>query len=240
MSTANNRLEIVGFGTNSVTFRLIQTDRDYDPTSMRGNKGIVGRKSTRSDDTDLSKLERIDVYFNDVASKEPEKRRVLFAKKSGSRVDAAGKLTEDANIQFGEFNKKDLNCWTNLNLGTVSEVGSLIDTSASEAVVHSYPSIFHTRLGSGGAGGSELFGSAASAADSPLVKFLQGDNMADGVYELKQKGGGAETVMFRVTGGAATPHGVAGVDVDNKEELKANTRYVVTKVVCTYGTHIKS
>ena len=236
MSTANNRLEIVGLGKKSVTFRFIQTDRAHDPVGQNGSNGIDGRKSTRSEERDFSKLEHFVVVLNDPDSTGTEITRVIRAKINNERD---GK--EKSAVQKGEFAPGDHNVWTDLShQGTPSEANALTSTSASPATINNYPNIIATKYGGYNpqgntdtdnnyialvtGQGSELFGNGQADANSPLVRFLSGQGSIEGFhqgqvvkpYVLKQKGDPEGTIMFRIVSGEGRDEGDEGVILNNK------------------------
>jgi len=232
MSTANNRLEIVGLGKKSVTFRFIQTDRTYDPVAQTGAKGIVGRASTRSEETDFSRLEHFVVEMNDPESNGTTITRIIRPKENKRRDGQ-----ENSSVLKGEFAPADHNVWTDLSSSaSPSEANALNADYASPAVINNYPNIIATKYGTYNPGdsttaaanssgnGSELFGNGKAHGDSGLVRFLSGLNMTAGFhgeanvtpYVLKDEGSGAGTIMFRIVAGEERHDDDEGVIEPNK------------------------
>jgi hypothetical protein len=233
MSTANNRLEIVGLGENSVTFRLIETAANYDPVAQTGAKGIGGRKSSRPADHDLANINHILVTMENNSDDTDVITRYIDRKQSKRRN---GAVKDD--VAFGELHRDDFSVFTDLSNPAQVESGPVFFSQhAAGPVIHNYPNIIATRYGgydNDGLNGATEFDGGFSDGDSPFVRFLSGKATQDGAYELKQDGAAAGTVMFRI--GVGGPNSVTTTRMLGVERgtIQSNTSYTITSVLVTY------
>jgi hypothetical protein len=234
MSTANNRLEIVGVGENAVTFRLIENDIDYNPMAQTGLRNVLGRKSTRPRKHNLGNVNYIKVTLHDPVSK-TDIIRFVDRKQKNWRNGAT-----KAGVEFGELAQDDYFVYTDLSRAVQSEAGPVyVAADSAEPVVHHYPNIIATRYGGYDAvnlaAGATEFNAGASHADSPFVSFLSGNALPAGAYELKQKGGGEGTVMFRLKTGAPGAIKTNRVLGTEQGTIETNKKYVLHTVLVQYN-----
>lgn len=236
MSTANNRLEIVGIGENAVTFRLIENDIDYNPMAQTGLRNVLGRKSSRPRKHNLGNVNYIKVTLHDPVSK-TDIIRFVDRKQQNWRNGAT-----KAGVEFGELAQDDYFVYTDLSRAAQSEAGPVyVAADAADAVVHHYPNIIATRYGGYDAGavplalGATEFSGGASDANSPFVKFLSGNAFQNGTYEIKQTGTGAGTVMFRLKTGAPGAIKTNRVLGTEQGTIETNKKYVLHTVLVQYN-----
>jgi hypothetical protein len=251
MSTANNRLEIVGIGEDSVTFRLFQNDTDYNPVSQKGEKDIEGRKSTRQ--TNINRLDHIkDICITMEDDEGYQVERWITRKTKDLRN---GLRLPQNTSDFGEFSVNDYNVWTNLERDTQMESGIVLtQADCPDEIVHSYPNIIDCRFGGfkyqavdGSRGpdaenGTEFAGdNSVSHSSSPFVRFLSGKPMIKDSYELKTSKKATPTaplgsgiVYFMISSGSPKEinHNLA---YKNKGVIKTNVLYKNVKVEVNYN-----
>lgn len=251
MSTANNRLEIVGIGEDSVTFRLFQNDTDYNPMSQLGTRDIEGRKSTRQ--TNINRLDHIkDICITMEDDEGYQVERWITRKTKDLRN---GLRLPQNTSDFGEFSVNDYNVWTNLERETQMESGIVLtQADCPDEIVHSYPNIIDCRFGGfkyssldGSRGpdeenGTEFAGdNTFSHSSSPFVRFLSGQPMIKDTYELKTSKKatpgskeGSGIVYFMISSGSPKEinHNLA---YKNKGVIKTNVLYKNVKVEVNYN-----